>query len=174
MEQMTGKFVRLRGPRMKLLPLLAGGFLILGILYFTLRFSVFPPAGKLSVQTEPGGAQILIDLAAARVSPVLDVTLSPGRHNVTARWDDLQIDTVVTIVAGQSTMLVISKGSPPPGDSTGGNGPETPGGPGGTANPEDESRLTLLAFPAGEKLIAVPSFDSPGLFQATFRLKREQ
>ncbi|HMK38235.1 MAG TPA: hypothetical protein VK569_02765 [Bacteroidota bacterium] len=117
MEEVTGRSARFGRARRRLFSGLTGGLFALGVLYFVLRLSVFPPAGKLTVQTDPGGAQILIDLAAARPSPILDLILSPGRHNVTARWDDYEIDTTVIVVAGQSTMLVLTSGSPPRAES---------------------------------------------------------
>jgi hypothetical protein len=140
-------------PRWKLYSTLLVGAFLLGVLYFALRLSVFPPAGKLTVQTDPAGAQIIIDQAAARTSPVPDVTLSPGRHHVNARWDEVQIDTTVTIMAGQSALLSMTRGASPSAAAGGGIEVRTGGGPGASANPAGAAHLTLIAIPEGEAAV---------------------
>ena len=102
---------RSNGPAGCSLLRLLGGALALGIVYFVLRLSVFPPAGKLTVLTDPPGAGIIIDKAAIRISPVQDVTLSPGTHAVIASWDDVSVDTAVMILSGQPSLIVIAKAS---------------------------------------------------------------
>ncbi len=125
---------------------LIGAALLLGIVYFVLRLSVFPPAGKLSVLTDPPGAGVIIDQAAAKPSPVTDLTLGPGRHVLLAQWDDASIDTSVTIVSGQPSLVVIAKPAGLPAPSHGSDAEAGPAAAG-------EARLVLIAVPDGEAAV---------------------
>ncbi|HTY59473.1 MAG TPA: serine/threonine-protein kinase [Bacteroidota bacterium] len=149
--------------RWKLYAALVGGLLALGFAYFALRLSVFPPAGRLSVMTDPPGAGVIIDKAAIRVSPVQDVTLSPGRHTVIASWDDGSVDTSVTIRSGQPALIVITK--PLHSGDLSGAVQEIAASPAAAGGPEasgPESHLTLVAVPAGEAAVDGGTFQPAG------------
>ena len=67
-----------------------------------------PTMGQLMVVTEPAGASISVDTAAAGVAPVRLDNLNPGEHLVTATLNGASASQVAIVVAGRSQVLQLT------------------------------------------------------------------
>ena len=54
----------------------------------TLEISLRPPTGRLSIRTEPPGADVLVDGALRGVTPIASLELIPGSHRIELRHPD--------------------------------------------------------------------------------------
>jgi serine/threonine protein kinase len=71
-----------------------------------IEFSDTPATGKLSVQSQPQGARVIVDGVDRGVTPITIGDLTPGDHEVVFQNDAGTVRHVVTVEAGATASLV--------------------------------------------------------------------
>jgi hypothetical protein len=80
-----------------------------------LEFADAPATGQLAIQSEPGGAKVLVDGVLRGVAPLTIPDLAPGDHQVELQSDGASARHTVNVQAGGTASLVVPLGAAAPG-----------------------------------------------------------
>ena len=80
-----------------------------------LEFAETPATGQMAVQSDPGGAKVLVDGVLRGVAPLTITDLAPGDHQVELQSDAGSARHTVTVQAGGTASLVVPMGVAAPG-----------------------------------------------------------
>lgn len=84
-----------------------------------LEFAEAPDTGQLAIQSDPGGARVLVDGVLRGVAPLTITDLAPGDHQVELQSDGASARHTVNVQAGGTASLVVPMGAAPGGPVSG-------------------------------------------------------
>ncbi len=80
-----------------------------------LEFADAPATGQMAVQSEPGGAKVIVDGVVRGVAPLTIENLAPGDHQVELQADGASARHTVNVQAGGTASLVVPMSAAAPG-----------------------------------------------------------